>query len=98
MFERYTEKARRVIFFARHEASELGALAIEPHHILLGLIREDPQLIRRFCTLRPTVLDDIRDKIRASTWSNAKLPDSVDMPLSIQAKDVLSHAADEAKP
>jgi len=35
MFERYTEKARRVIFFARHEASELGAHAIEPTHILL---------------------------------------------------------------
>ena len=30
MFERYTEKARRVIFFARYEASQFGAPAIEP--------------------------------------------------------------------
>ena len=29
MFERYTEKARRVIFFARYEASQFGAAQIE---------------------------------------------------------------------
>ena len=39
MFERYTEKARRVIFFARYEASESRSTAIESRHILLGLIR-----------------------------------------------------------
>ncbi|HME32241.1 MAG TPA: Clp protease N-terminal domain-containing protein [Terriglobales bacterium] len=36
MFERYTEKARRVIFFARYEASQLGSPYIETEHILLG--------------------------------------------------------------
>ena len=41
MFERYTEKARRVIFFARYEASLLGSGYIEPEHLLLGLFRED---------------------------------------------------------
>jgi ATP-dependent Clp protease ATP-binding subunit ClpC len=97
MFERYTEKARRVIFFARHEASELGALAIEPHHILLGLMREDQQLIRRFCTLTPTPIDDIGNKIRSSASLTAKLPTSVDMPLSVQARNVLMYAADESK-
>src|SRR5215472_15969071 len=34
MFERYTEKARRVIFFARYEASQFGAPAIEPEPLL----------------------------------------------------------------
>ncbi len=48
MFERYTEKARRVIFFARYEASQFGAQAIEPEHILLGLMREDKVLTSRF--------------------------------------------------
>lgn len=32
MFERYTEKARRGIFFARHEASQLGSPCIETEH------------------------------------------------------------------
>ncbi|MBA2646884.1 MAG: Clp protease N-terminal domain-containing protein, partial [Pyrinomonadaceae bacterium] len=48
MFERYTEKARRVIFFARYEASQFGAPAIEPEHLLLGLMREDKTLTARF--------------------------------------------------
>jgi ATP-dependent Clp protease ATP-binding subunit ClpC len=40
MFERYTEKARRVIFFARHEAGRYGSLQIESEHLLLGLLRD----------------------------------------------------------
>ena len=39
MFERYTEKARRVIFFARYEASQYGSTYIETEHLLLGLLR-----------------------------------------------------------
>jgi len=39
MFERYTEKARRVIFFARYEASQFGSPYIETEHLLLGLLR-----------------------------------------------------------
>jgi ATP-dependent Clp protease ATP-binding subunit ClpC len=97
MFEKYTEMARRVIFFARYEASQLGAAAIEPHHILLGLIREDPQLFSRFCALTPTQLDDIRDRIRAVTGDSLKVSASVDMPLSVQGKNVLMYAADESQ-
>ena len=40
MFERYTERARRVLFFARYEATQLGSTSIETEHLLLGLIRE----------------------------------------------------------
>lgn len=34
MFERYTETARRVIFFARYEADQSGGSEIEAEHIL----------------------------------------------------------------
>src|SRR6266513_2107943 len=44
VFERYTEKARRVIFFARYEASQYGSPYIETEHLLLGLMREDKAL------------------------------------------------------
>jgi ATP-dependent Clp protease ATP-binding subunit ClpC len=37
MFERYTEKSRRIIFFARYEASEFGSPYIETEHLLLGV-------------------------------------------------------------
>jgi ATP-dependent Clp protease ATP-binding subunit ClpC len=48
MFERYTENARRTIFFARHEASRFGSFCIESEHLLLGLLREDKALTCRF--------------------------------------------------
>jgi hypothetical protein len=38
MFERYTEKARRVIFFARYEAPQAGASHIEPEHLFNRLL------------------------------------------------------------
>jgi ATP-dependent Clp protease ATP-binding subunit ClpC len=40
MFEHYTERAIRVIQFARYEATQLGSRTIETEHLLLGLIRE----------------------------------------------------------
>jgi len=39
MFERYTENARQVIFFAREEASRFGSSFIESEHLLLGTMR-----------------------------------------------------------
>ena len=45
MFERYTEPARRVIFFARYEASQCASPAIEPEHLLMGLLRENKDLL-----------------------------------------------------
>src|SRR5208283_5143939 len=47
MFERYTEKARRVIFFARYEASLHGTAEIDTPCLLLGILREDKDLIAR---------------------------------------------------
>ena len=53
MFERYTERARRVIFFARYEASQLGSNSIETEHLLLGLIREGKGLTSRHLQQEP---------------------------------------------
>jgi ATP-dependent Clp protease ATP-binding subunit ClpC len=49
MFERYTERARRILFFARFEASQFGSLAIHTEHILLGLVREAKGITRHCC-------------------------------------------------
>jgi ATP-dependent Clp protease ATP-binding subunit ClpC len=96
MFERYTEKARRVIFFARYEASQFGAHAIEAEHILLGLLRDDKQLVQ-LLFLRPTsTVKAIRDEIEAATPPENKVSASVDLPLSVTAKRVLSYAAAES--
>ncbi len=63
MFEKYTEKARRVIFFARYEASQLGSRCIETEHILLGLLREDKALASRFFPRADAAVESIRTQI-----------------------------------
>ncbi len=47
MFERYTQKARRAIFFARDEAKAFGASYIESEHLVLGMLREEQGLAAR---------------------------------------------------
>src|SRR5579883_715386 len=81
MFERYTEKARRVIFFARYEASQFGSPYIETEHLLLGLLREDKALANRFLRSH-AALESIRKQIEAHTTIREKVSTSVDLPLS----------------
>ena len=96
MFERYTEKARRVIFFARYEASQFGSPYIETEHLLLGLIREDKALANRFLRSHGAV-ESIRKEIEAHTTVREKVSTSVDLPLSHECKRVLAYAAEEAE-
>lgn len=96
MFERYTEKARRVIFFARYEASQFGSLYIETEHLLLGLIREDKALANRFLRSHAAV-ESVRKQIESRTAVREKVSTSVDLPLSHECKRVLAHAAEEAE-
>jgi ATP-dependent Clp protease ATP-binding subunit ClpC len=97
MFERYTEKARRVIFFARYEASQFGAQAIEAEHILLGLLREDKQLTQKFFRSPHSTVESIRKEIEGRSPLRDKVSASVDLPLSPSAKRVLGYAADESE-
>ena len=96
MFERYTEKARRVIFFARYEASQFGSPYIETEHLLLGLLREDKALTNRFLRSHTSV-ESIRKQIEQHTTIREKVSTSVDLPLSNECKRVLAYAAEEAE-
>ena len=96
MFERYTEKARRVIFFARYEASQFGSPCIETEHLLLGLLREDKVLTNRFLRSSAAV-ESIRKQIEAQTTLREKVSTSVDLPLSHECKRVLAYGAEEAE-
>jgi hypothetical protein len=96
MFERYTEKARRTIFFARYEASEFGSPAIETEYLLLGFLRENKALANRFLPSDDSVAA-IRQRIRALTPLREKISTSVDLPLSHESKRVLAYSAEEAE-
>ena len=96
MFERYTERARRVLFFARYEASQLGSMSIETEHLLLGLIREGKGLTSRIFARSHLSLENIRKEIEGRTVFREKVSTSVEMPLSAETKRVLQCAAEEA--
>lgn len=98
MFERYTEKARRVIFFARYEASQHGIAWIDTPCLLLGILREGKDLMAR---LLPAGSEEIA---RLSAEVDALFPEttqeiatSVDIPLSHRARRALAFAAEESE-
>jgi Clp amino terminal domain, pathogenicity island component len=95
MFERYTERARRVIFFARYEASNYGSRHIETEHLLLGLLREDRELGKWFPE------SDYQSKIRAEIERRINrgkpFATSVEVPISAECKRVLTLAAETSE-
>ncbi len=93
MFERYTEKARRTIFFARHEASSFGSPFIETEHLLLGLLNDG--FLASF-VLEGVSVQGIREHILATLPRQKEIPTSADLPLSNNAKQALSYGAEEA--
>lgn len=93
MFERYTERARRTVFFARYEAAQLGAREIDTEHLLLGLVRESHHLLRFFPMADN--LEAIRNTILALTPSR-EVNSSPDIPLTTAAKRTLTYAMEEA--
>ncbi len=96
MFERYTEKARRVIFFARYEASQYGSPYIETEHLLLGLMREDKALANRFLRSHGSI-ESIRKEIESRITIRERISTSVEVPLSQECKRILNFAAEEAE-
>jgi len=96
MFERYTERARRVIFFARFEASQFGSMTIESEHLLLGVLREDSnmsmRLLQRFVPTK-----EVKKLAEARLASREKVPTSIDLPLSVQCQHILQYASQEAE-
>jgi ATP-dependent Clp protease ATP-binding subunit ClpA len=93
MFERFTEKARRVLFFARYEASQFGSSRIQTEHLLLGLLRE----YKGITLLLPSAdTKSIRKQIEAAAEVRATIPTSLDLPLGEQSGRVLGYAVEEA--
>ncbi|HEX9798768.1 MAG TPA: ATP-dependent Clp protease ATP-binding subunit [Thermoanaerobaculia bacterium] len=97
MFEKFNEKARRALFFARYEASKLGSRVIESEHVLLGILREGEEtvaeLFRRF-HVKP---DDVRREIEGERVFVERISSTAELPLSEEAKKILAYAAHEAE-
>jgi ATP-dependent Clp protease ATP-binding subunit ClpC len=96
MFERYTEAARRVIFFARYEASVHGSPYICPEHIFLGVVRETRISVAALFGGEEK-LESIRARVSAAAAKPDKISTAADLPLDNGSKRVLAYAAEEAE-
>jgi ATP-dependent Clp protease ATP-binding subunit ClpC len=98
MFERYTERSRRVIFFARYEALQYGSPVISPEHVLLGLLREDKTVSARYFPYTPTISPEkIRRDIEERIVVRDRMPQSSELHLSADTKRVLVIANEESR-
>ena len=93
MFERFSEQARRSLFFARVAAGDGGA-PIEPEHLVLGVLRASPEAIMQF-TRSGTEMETVREHL-GHVHSAVMGERAYHAPFSDRMKRVLDHARVEA--
>jgi hypothetical protein len=96
MFQRYTEPARRAIFFARYEASQFGSRTIDTHHLLLGILRGDLSIAAR--RVSPDTIASLRQEIESRVPAvKEKVSTHMDLPLTESSKHILAYANEESE-
>ena len=96
MFDRFTSRALRVLFYARSQVSQLGSSTVEPEHILLGVLDEGKGLGSRFLARTGGTLDDLRRDIVRRLPKREPISESDDIPFGAPCERVLQYAAEEA--
>ncbi len=96
MFERYTEKARQVIFSARDEAVRFDAQQIEAEYLLLGIAREEPSLLGELFAGNANY-EFFRSQISVRGHAGKRSATSKDLKLSNESKRGLAYGAEEAR-
>lgn len=93
MFELYSERARRAIFFGLREAHGFRCPWIMTEHLLLGILREDSSIAAQ---LTAGAQETIREELeRLAPPGRERIPADGDLPLSEDTKRALLFAAEE---
>ncbi|KFI68816.1 ATP-dependent Clp protease ATP-binding subunit [Bifidobacterium magnum] len=95
MFERFTDRARRVIVLAQEEARALQHNYIGTEHLLLGLIREGDGVAAKALAAKGVTLDDTRKQVVEMIGKGNAAP-SGHIPFTPHAKQVLELSLREA--
>ena len=96
MWQRFTERARRVVFFAQEEAGRLGENYVSTEHLLLGLVKENDSVAARILDRIGVSLGRIRSEIeRQVARGDGRM--GPEMQLTPRAKRVIDLAYDEAR-
>src|SRR5689334_21830062 len=96
MFQRFTDRARRVVVLAQEEASRLKHNYIGTEHILLGLIREGEGVAAEALKSLGISLDPVRQQVEEIIGRGQEAPQG-HIPFTPRAKKVLELALRESK-
>ena len=95
MFERYTERAQKVIYLAQEEARQMRHPAVGTEHILLGLLGEGSGVGAKALEALGLNLNEVRQAVIAMVQPGAQ-PIGNEIGITPRAKKVLVLAQDEA--
>jgi ATP-dependent Clp protease ATP-binding subunit ClpC len=96
MFERFTDRARRVVVLAQAEARMLDHDYVGTEHLLLGLVHEGAGVAARALESLGISLDTVRQQVQEVIGRGDQAP-SGHIPFTPQAKDVLRLALQESR-
>ena len=95
MFERFTDRARRVVVLAQEEARNLNHNYIGTEHILLGLIHEGEGVAAQALEAMGISLESVREQVEEIIGQGTEAP-SGHIPFTPRAKKVLEYSLREA--
>ena len=96
MWQRFTERARKAVFYAQEEALKLGENLVGPEHLLLGLVREDDNMAARILGRLGAEMGAVRQKVLARL-EPGEPGTGEDLRLTPAAKQVVDWAYEEAR-
>ncbi len=96
MWQRFTERARKVVFYAQEEAQKFGEGYVSTEHLLLGLVRESDSVAARVLEKLGVSLNRIRSEVEKQL-PRGDARQNQDMTLTPRAKRVIDLAYDEAR-
>lgn len=96
MFERFTERARKVVYLAQQEAARLGHNVVGTEHLLLGLVVEGEGVAAKALEVLDISLDRIQQEVEKIIGSGEPNPFG-EIPFTPRAKRVLELAVDEGR-
>ena len=92
MFEKFTDKARKVISLAQDEARSLGQMYVGTEHLLLGLIKEKEGVAAQALAKLDVTYDETLSTVRSLTAEEAEPVPGGHIPFTPRAKRVLEGA------
>lgn len=98
MFERMTERARRVVVLAQEEATRLGHDYVGTEHLLLGLLRlgDEPTTTTLLHSVGMDDFEAMYQTVVAAVGRSAESPTAAHIPLTTSVKAVLDQSLREA--